>query len=126
MSDEKIIRALADWIHRLGENYPPTDDITAFNFGIFQKTDESYRLYISGARVFDPNTDDWACETDYLPEGRYFEHVFDCDSNWELMLDHAIRLTTRYVESPEFKTSFLRSAQAITVGFDDGNLKRIL
>lgn len=125
MPDAEVFQQFADWIRNLGISAPPSKDIVAFNFGLLESEEGSYRLYVSGAKSFDPDNDDWACEKDYYPDGRYLDVSFDKDGGWESMLTAAIGLITRYVESSEFRTSFLKNARAITVGFDDGDLKRI-
>lgn len=125
MSDDEILQKLVDWIIELGHAEPPESDIIAFNFGLFESADEGYRLYLSGSRIFDPGNHDWACDQDYYPGGRYFDHNFNRESSWEAMLEHAISLTSRYCQSCQFEKSFLCHAKAITVGFDDGELQRI-
>ena len=112
------------WIERAGKTVPPKG-IVAFNFGIFE-TPNGHSIYLTGSREYDPGSDDWACNQDYVPEEKYFALPKDTHTReWQDVLEEVVQFIDRFVKAPEFSESLLASAVAITAGFDDGNLRRI-
>lgn len=115
-----------DWMSRLNKNESPDNGITAFNFGLFETT-EGYVIYLTGANVFDENDEDWATQVDFEPVEKYL--IINPDEmsgiEWSKVLDKAVEVITKYLQSNDFRTSILRNAKAVTTGFDDGNLTRI-
>jgi hypothetical protein len=74
---EADVVALRSWLEHTLTEEPPSPNVKAFWFGLYQAEDEAgpiYVLYLSGsAEVYTPDSLDWACETEesYLPEARY-------------------------------------------------------
>ncbi len=114
------------WMTRMNEKEHPSKDIVAFNFGLFE-TIEGFTIYLIGAKNFDEANEDWAVEPDFEPGNEYLEiNPDETDGlQWNDVLQKAVDIITRYVDSEEFQRSILKDAQAITTGFDDGNLTRI-
>jgi hypothetical protein len=82
--------------------------------------------YLTGAKVFDENDEDWACEVDYAPAEKYFNlPVNFVSQTWEQALNNVIGMLTAFANSNDFAQSAFEGRQALTVGFDDGNLHRI-
>jgi hypothetical protein len=114
------------WMIRMNEKEHPEKDIIAFNFGLFE-TIEGFTIYLIGAKKFDEQDQDWATEPDFEPKDEYLE--INPDETSELQPDDVLKMAvdviTNYVNSESFPHSFLRHAEAITTGFDDGDLVRI-
>jgi hypothetical protein len=114
------------WITGLTKNEKPTADIVAFNFGLFE-TQDGYTIYVIGAKTFDEEDSDWAAEVDFKPKDKYLEINPDETKGLEwIEVLEKVRLTIKqFVSSDKFNESFMRNAEAITTGFDDGELLRI-
>ncbi|MBA4054095.1 MAG: hypothetical protein C0490_05225 [Marivirga sp.] len=111
---------------RLNKNEKPDKSILAFNFGLFETT-EGYTIYLIGAKEYDEDDEDWATEVDFEPDEKYLainpEETKGLE--WNQVLDKAVDVVTKYVQSNDFNGSILKDAKAVTTGFDDGNLTRI-
>jgi hypothetical protein len=115
-----------DWMTRLTKTEKPSTDIIAFNFGLFE-TENGYTIYVIGAKTFDEEDADWASEVDFEPKDKYLEINPDETKGleWNEVLEKAKVTIEQFVTSDKFENSFMRSAKAITTGFDDGDLLRI-
>lgn len=114
------------WIERLNQTEHPSNDVIAFNFGLFE-TIEGFTIYLVGAKKFDAQNDDWVLEPDFEPKEEYLDLHSDelAELEPDEILKRTIDIVTKYVQSNDFKHSILKHAVAITTGFDDGSLKRI-
>jgi hypothetical protein len=115
-----------NWITRLTKNEKPTAEVVAFNFGLFE-TESGYTIYVIGAKTFDEEDSDWATEVDFEPKDKYLEINPDETKGleWNDVLEKAKLTIEQFISSDKFNDSFLRNAEAITTGFDDGDLLRI-
>jgi hypothetical protein len=115
-----------NWITRLAKMETPTNDILAFNFGLFE-TENGYTIYVIGAKTFDEEDSDWATEADFEPKDRYLEiNPSETEGlEWTQVLEKVKLTVEDFVSSDKFENSFLRHAKFITTGFDDGDLLRI-
>jgi hypothetical protein len=116
-----------NWIEQLNESENPESQIIAFNFGLFEKPN-GFSMYLIGSKEFSKDDDDWSCNEDFEPKNKYMEFPTETikEKNWEDILNCSVELIKKYVESNKFQNSILKNAVAITTGFDDGNLNRIL
>jgi hypothetical protein len=114
------------WMTRMNEKEHPPKEIIAFNFGLFE-TIEGFTIYLIGAKNFDAQSDEWALEPDFEPKDEYLE--INPDETAEMKPDDVLKMAAgvvvSYIDSESFPSSFLKNAQAITTGFDDGKLMRI-
>ncbi|MCC9168995.1 hypothetical protein [Pontibacter harenae] len=115
-----------NWLDRINKTETVSDSIVAFNFGLFE-TESSYTIYLTGSETFDEEDDDWATNVNFEPEDKYFE--LDPSTmkgkDWEKALEVYEGLVSEYVNSENFNNSIFKNAEAITTGFDDGNLVRV-
>ena len=97
----------------------------AFNVGLFE-TPEGYCAYLSGARRFDPSSGDWALEDSYSPNQRELS-LPNSAFNFSGWVDVSLQVQTAVKRAldEQLRQSALTSAQAVTVGFDDGDLERV-
>jgi hypothetical protein len=115
-----------DWMTRLNKTEKPGTDIVAFNYGLFE-TAEGYTIYLIGAKEFHEDDEDWATEVDFEPNEKYLPINPNETKGleWNQVLDKAVDTITKYIHSENFKVSILKDAEAITTGFDDGDITRI-
>ena len=115
-----------NWIATLTNSEEPAADIVAFNFGLFE-SENGYTVYVIGAKTFDDEDPDWASEVDFEPEEKYL-HINSEETEglqWDEVLEKVKAIIQEFVSSEKFSTSFMKHAEAITAGFDDGDLIRI-
>ncbi len=120
-----IPKMIHDWILTINEK--PTNNIIAFNFGIFQEANfkNNYTVYLIGTKQYDSTTDDWACEADYEPQNKNMRLPGTNKMQWEEILKLIKNSISSFIKSEEYNNSILSNAKMITVGFDDGELQRI-
>ena len=112
-----------DWLDQILKTEKPNADIQAYYFGILE-TEDGYETYLVGSEEFDEEDEDWACNTDFEPKYKYLT-IGQNGVDWELILADVKKNIENYIQSPNFKNSFLEKAKAIATGFDGGDLFRI-
>ncbi len=112
------------WLARMAGAEEPPADIVAFNIGLFE-TATGVTAYLIGARWFDPADDDWACVVNFTPAERYLAVFEDPLVDWETALCETVAAIQRFLDQPQGQASFLGRAEAVTAGFDGGDLHRI-
>lgn len=133
---------LKTWIEKILVTEPPSANIAAFWFGIFDSLGPDGRasssLYMAGAETYDPGDDgSWACSPVYFPEHRYAESAVlrsisgllagrDNGVSWlgSYMLPLAYAaLAVKKAERSIPADIWLRgrAARAVAVGFDSGD-----
>ncbi len=113
------------WLLRLSKAEKPGLNVIAFNIGLFE-TEDGYSAYLIGSDRFDENDFDWACDEVFSPKERYFPIALNEPLGWEQLHRKVVESTKTFLDSTEGSKSFLSSASALTVGFDDADLDRIL
>lgn len=80
-----------------------------------------------GSEAFDEEDDDWATDVNFEPEEKYFQ--IDCSvvkgKDWVKVLELSEGLVREYLKSESLNKAIFKNAEAITTGFDDGELVRI-
>jgi len=117
---------ISNWLAVLLADQPPPSNIVAFNVGLYE-TPDGYCAYLSGATKFDASSDDWALEDAYSPNEREFvlPSIQLQISNWQDALSQVHRALKLALSRSPLNNSALARAQAVTVGFDDGDLERV-
>jgi hypothetical protein len=113
------------WLALAARGTQPSSSVVAFNIGLLE-TPDGYSAYLIGANRYD-DQGDWACYETFAPEERFFAlppNEFN-GQPWEAVQSRVIRAVKCFLASPEGQASFLATAKAVTVGFDDGDLTRI-
>jgi hypothetical protein len=124
MSNELYLKFIR-WIERINQSEAIPADLSAFNFGLLE-TEKGFSVYLIGAKTYDATNDDWACAEDFVPKEKYLELSDEfAGENWQTVETKFIKLLERYVNSADFSQTFLAKAEAITCGFDDGELFKI-
>ena len=121
--DEQLI----NWILNINASEKPDANIIAYNFGLLE-TSDGFSIYLIGSKVFDAEDDDWACKEDFTPEQRYlnFNSQEFKQLTWNDFLERATDTLRTFINSNLFPETFLSAAKAITVGFDEGELRRLV
>jgi hypothetical protein len=115
------------WLGRVCGDEKPPSSLVAFSIGLLE-TPDGYSAYLVGADHYDEDDSDWACDETFTPEERYFElppGEFK-GKQWKAILEAVTDATKGFLATPLGKTSFLARAEAVTVGFDDGDLVRVM
>ncbi|QGQ96584.1 hypothetical protein EHS13_17740 [Paenibacillus psychroresistens] len=96
--------------------------INAFNFTLYEGSDDTYDIQLIGSDEFDENDSDWAC-TDYLNLEENICSIKRTEDiqEWEQGLKYITMLVERYLKEGEY-VNVLKSASAIGIGFVDGDI----
>ena len=101
--------------------------MSAYSFSLFE-SDKGYMLYLKGAKIYDPDDDDWAAGMgDWTPKDPYLllaETELNGQS-WDKVQKKVEKTLKDFIKTETFKSSYFAKAKAITTGFDDGDLVRI-
>jgi hypothetical protein len=118
---------ISNWLGQLLTAQPPPSNIVAFNVGLFE-TPDGYCAYLSGATRFDASSDNWALEDAYSPSQRELPlpNSLYPFSGWRDALSQVQGALKSALGHVQLKQSPLTQAQAVTVGFDDGDLERVV
>ncbi|MDD2375634.1 MAG: hypothetical protein PHD23_09815 [Eubacteriales bacterium] len=115
------------WMNQIVSNENPDEEIIAYNIGLIE-TEKGYSAYFMGAKKYDENDSDWACDFgDYTPKIKYLD-LSKTELKklpWDEVQNKIIEFSTEFMKTKTYENSFLQKAKAITVGFDDGDLMRI-
>lgn len=112
------------WFDKVnGIEIVPTN-ITALNFGLFE-SDENYILYLTGSEIYDESDDDWATEIDYEPKNKYVVLPDSKNRDWKEVQYEIENIITGFINTESFQNSIFSKIKNITVGFDNGDLKKI-
>jgi hypothetical protein len=114
-------RAFHTWLSEVVPLVQPPG-VVAFNFNIAQGP-TGFEVELIGSPTFDPNNSDWACEEAWVSRPRTFAASYaEFGKEWEPFLEWARRCLQSFVTGEGPKAQTLRSAEAVTVGFVDGEL----
>lgn len=120
MDREKIKQSIKEWILEINRQEALPKGIVALNFGLF----EPYGIELIGAKNYDENDEDWACEEDFVPKLRICPRLeIPSSLEWESVLELMINILKELVV--ELKHVKLLQVSHITTGFCDGDLVAI-
>lgn len=85
---------------------------------------EPWCIEIVGSDRYSVDDPDWACEESFRPEvQRLSLPESEVGDSWEAVLEAAKRLVSAYLDRQSPGSTILRRAEAIAVGFVDGDLE---
>lgn len=117
---EDLRQSIKEWIISINQEEKLPEGINALNFGLF----EPYGVELIGAKRYDPNDDDWACEEDFVPKQRECPGIeVSKDIDWEDFLNIIVRILKELIVDLK-ELDFLK-IEHITTGFCDGDLVAI-
>ncbi|NOV02347.1 hypothetical protein [Paenibacillus planticolens] len=114
-------KLFSNWLNHILEQDIP-EGIKAFNFNLYEGSDDTYDIQLIGSDEFDEKDFDWAC-TDYFSSEVnicYIKRTEDIEQ-WEQGLNHITVLVERYLKEGEYAI-ILKSVSAIGIGFVDGDI----
>ena len=101
---------------------PIPSSVVAFSFNLT----EPWCVEVIGADRYTEQDSDWACEESFRSEGEPLTlPESEVGSSWEAVLESAKRLVATYLDRPSAGSAQLQRAEAIAVGFVDGDLHEI-
>lgn len=113
--------AIGTWLEEVARDEHPPAGIVAYNIGLFESP-EGYCAYLSGATRYSEEDPEWARDDTYTPVHRYcmLGELGGRDS--DEVRRAVVESVRSFLGSPAGGASFFARAQAVTVGFDDGDL----
>jgi hypothetical protein len=101
---------------------PIAPSVVAFCFNLA----EPWCIEIVGSDRFNADDSDWACEESFRPDVEPLVlPESEVGETWEVVLEAAKRLVVAYLDHPSAGSAILRRAEAVAVGFVDGELDRV-
>jgi hypothetical protein len=122
----KLETDIAAWLGRIVSSDTPKQGVKAFNVGLFE-IPGGYGAYLIGSKRFDPHDSDWALRKDFIPSERkiVLPLLKTGSITWQTVLSGTVDALRAFLSSPVGASSFLAHAEAVTTGFDDGDLVRV-
>lgn len=106
---------------------PPTsvEGVVAYNFNIAE-TSDAFVIEVVGSSHYDPTDADWACEEVWTSRPYEFRAPYsDVGRQWEPFLGQVCASVRDFLGKRPSGSAALLEAQAVTVGFVDGELVRV-
>ena len=91
----------------------------AYNFNLYELDEDYFGAELVASTAYDPDDDDWACETVFSSGDELFE--FD-SKNWETALKEFLAMASALIEK-EGISVFGDKVEFVTAGFIDGALE---
>ncbi len=92
----------------------------AYNFNLYEFDEENeFGAELVASTAYDPDDDDWACETVYSSGDDLFEFTAN---GWESALCEFLKMASDFI-AKEGVAIFGDKVEYITAGFIDGNLE---
>jgi hypothetical protein len=119
--DLETVEQIPQWLDRVVPRRLPKD-VAGFSFNLTGASDYGYDLELVGTPSYDPNDSDWACDDIWTADPCRFDLSGDNPAtDWEVALARVIALVKSYIEVGKGR-AVLRAADAVGVGFTDGDL----
>lgn len=111
--------AFFEWLDLiLKADFP--NEIKAFNFNLYEDTENKWSIELIGTSVFDENDDDWACCEVFSTRDKPF--VIVRKSEWEEIEALYADWVNNYLNTGKYSYK-LKQYQAVGIGFVDGELQ---
>ena len=100
----------------------PLEGVVAYNFNIAQSS-ESFVVELVGSSYYDAADPDWACDETWTSRPSEFQSSYAVSGEaWEPFLREVFGAVKSFLVSGAGAASSLARAEAVTVGFVDGEL----
>lgn len=104
----------------LSQSIPPS--VVAFSFNLA----EPWCVEIIGADRYSDDDPDWACEESFRPNLKQLSlPKSEVGETWQAVLESAKSLVAAYLDRPSAGSAILRRAEAVAVGFVDGDMHKV-
>ena len=91
----------------------------AYNFNLYELDEDYFGAELVASTAYDPDDDDWACETVFSSGDELFEYN---SANWETALKEFLSLVSAMIEKDGISI-FGDKVEFVTAGFIDGALE---
>ena len=119
--NKDIVLEFAAWVDRVLDQQD-LSPVVAYNFNLYEHEGET-AVQLVGATSYDPDDEDWACDTYYSSGEDLFILPHSLTGRaWKDALRFATRLINEYLQRSTVPTP-VRTCRAITVGFVAGDLE---
>lgn len=111
-----------NWLNHLLEMNLPSG-IVAFNFNLYEGSENTYDIQLIGADEFDEDDEDWACTDYYTSEEDicYIERSNEI-KDWQVGLEYIANIVQKYMQEGKHRDRLI-NVEALSIGFVDGDLK---
>lgn len=111
-----------NWLNHLLEMNLPSG-IVAFNFNLYEGSENTYDIQLIGADEFDEDDEDWACTDYYTSEEDicYIERSNEI-KDWQVGLEYIANIVQKYMQEGKHRGRLI-NVEALSIGFVDGDLK---
>ena len=125
MTDTSLYSSFAQWLEQI-LSAPLPEGIAAFNINLYGGPD-SCQAELVACPTFDPDDPDWATEDILTSPQPLFDIPYGTgkDNDWEHGLELAGQWLARYLASQSAGARRLQAAEAVALGFVDGDLQLI-
>ncbi|MGL4108941.1 hypothetical protein [Clostridium sp. LP20] len=119
--DERELKGLIlEWIKKVDEKDKVQDDIEGLNFGLYESS-KGYCMYLIGAKFYDEEDDDWACNEDFRPIDKYLKALpINKEISYAGVIDSVVKIIKNIIKENSYLDLF--KVKHITTGFDNGEL----
>jgi hypothetical protein len=124
-TNDELDVAFSRWAEKaLAGNIPK--EVVAFSFNLYEAP-RSFQMEVIGTSHYDAKNQDWACDEMFVRRDPLLNLPYSAvGSSWQRCLESAVGMVGRYLANRESRGSNrLRLAEAVTVGFVDGDLHRV-
>lgn len=125
-----IYEEFAHWLDDILENNDMPEETKAFCFNLYEESDEDhiYGAQLIAAGVYDPEDKEgeWACDEVWSCEENIFtvETSDEDDTGWAHAQELIKEMVEEYLKNGKY-ADILSSAEAVAIGFVDGDLEII-
>lgn len=99
--------------------------VAGYNFNLYEHVDEEFAIQLIGAKSFDVDESDWACDEVFSSGEDLFELPFSVvGRHWQDGLRVARSLVERYLETGK-QAPRLKASEGVGVGFVQGDLELV-
>ena len=125
MVQMEIYEEFEKWLNDLLEQNTIPDDTKAFNFNLYEESEEDsiYGVQLIAADRFDENDPDWPCDEVWSSEEDIFtvDTSDEDDTGWKHAQELFEKMLNEYLENGRYG-SILKGREAVGIGFVDGEL----
>ncbi|NLT08111.1 MAG: hypothetical protein GXY08_01215 [Ruminococcus sp.] len=126
MVQMEIYEEFEKWLNDLLEQNTIPDDAKAFNFNLYEESEEDsiYAVQLIAADRFDENDPDWACDEVWSSEEDIFcvDTSDEDDTGWKKAMELISGLVSEYLENGLHR-NILLNTEAVGIGFVDGDIE---
>jgi hypothetical protein len=114
---------IRDWLAAISKEEKLPTDIKAICIGLFE-SEPNYQVYFIASKTYDPENDDWACNQDFEVTSKYLDTGIPTSKKWETFQSLVVDAVKGIRNTDQ--SSVLQKVEHVSVGFDSGDLTKII